>query len=130
MPFTKLLHVKRMHYRSEDITNRNKKTKRANALNLREKTQIKTNVFDQREFNDLNSKPNVDIWAATVPTPFTNEGKICYVRVDRPNSLRLRAKFRLDWFILSHSGGRKPQILPFLVFSSLCCRQLAAYEVR
>jgi len=25
----------------------------------------------------------------------------------------LRAKFNLDWFILSSSGGENPQILPF-----------------
>ena len=37
---------------------------------------------------------------------------------------RLGAKFRLDRFILSPSGGEKHQILPFLDFGVLWCRQL------
>jgi len=50
-----------------------------------------------------------------VPTRFTDEGQIwCAIAT---NGIRLRAKFRLDRFILSPSGGENPQFLPFLDFS-------------
>ena len=42
------------------------------------------------------------------------------------HGLRLHAEFRLDWYIVLPSSGDKPQILPFLDFGVLWCRQLAA----
>jgi len=41
------------------------------------------------------------------------------------HGIPLRAKFRLDQFILSPSGGENPQILPVLEFGILWCDQLA-----
>jgi len=38
-------------------------------------------------------------------------------------------KFHHNWLILSLSGGEKPQILPFLDFSILCCHQLKVKHV-
>jgi len=46
--------------------------------------------------------------------------------LEETHSICLRAKFHLDRFILTPSGGEKAQILPFFDFSILWCRQLAA----
>jgi len=46
--------------------------------------------------------------------------------LDRTHGVHLLAKFCLDRFILSPSGGEKPQFLPFLNFGILWCRQLKA----
>ena len=55
-------------------------------------------------------------------TLVTNEGQIWCAIADLTHSIRLRAKFRLDQFILSPSVGEKPQFLPFfwtLAFSDV-----------
>jgi len=46
--------------------------------------------------------------------------------LQQTHGICLRAKFRLDWFILSSSGGEKPKILPFLDFGILWSCHLAA----
>jgi len=33
--------------------------------------------------------------------------------LEQTHGIRLRANFRFDRFILTHSGGEKPQFLPF-----------------
>jgi len=59
---------------------------------------------------------NFDIFGAPVPTPFTDESHIWCVHT---HGIRLRAKFRLDRFILSPSGGKKTQVLPFFALQHL-----------
>ena len=52
-----------------------------------------------------------DFWRALVQPPFSDESQIWCARAD--HGIRLRAKFRLDRFILSPSGGEKVKNLPF-----------------
>jgi len=54
---------------------------------------------------------NFDFLGAPVPTPFYRSGPnlMCY-------SIRLRAKFGLDRFILSPFGGENPNFCGFLDF--------------
>jgi len=47
---------------------------------------------------------------APVPTPFfTDEGQIWFGVLEQTQGLHLQAKFRLNVFIVSASGGQKPQ---------------------
>jgi len=46
--------------------------------------------------------------------------------LEHSHGIRVRAKFRLDRFIFSPSGGEKPQFLLLLDFGILWCRQLPA----
>ena len=62
---------------------------------------------------------NFDILGAPAPTPFTDEGQIwCVIAAQ---GLYLLAKFHLNVFIVSASGGQKPQFWANFYISGDSC---------
>ena len=56
-------------------------------------------------------------WGLPYRRPYTDEDQIWCAIADTRSTLRLRAKFRIDRFIVSLCGGETPQLFPiFAIF--------------
>ena len=73
---------------------------------------------------------NFDIfWGLLYRPPFTDEGQIWCARADQ--GLHLQAKFHLNVFIKSASGGQKPQFWAnFDIFGGSCTNYLLAMRAK